>query len=131
MCIRDSTVISGYVQMMQGADKRPLREEYAELALKQSGLKAKVFVVSSAVEAPEANKWGISASSISGRGFVVRKHAYAVVTVDSGFYVLTYPATERGYDNSVDKFAGLMGSFVPRAAGPNGPKFRVPGPASR
>ncbi len=29
------TVISGYVQMMQGADKRAVREEYAELALKQ------------------------------------------------------------------------------------------------
>lgn len=29
------TVISGYVQMMQTADKRALREEYAELALKQ------------------------------------------------------------------------------------------------
>ena len=29
------TVISGYVQMMQKADKRALREEYAELALKQ------------------------------------------------------------------------------------------------
>lgn len=29
------TVISGYVQMMQAADKRSLREEYAELALKQ------------------------------------------------------------------------------------------------
>ncbi len=29
------TVISGYVQLMQHADKRPVREEYAELALKQ------------------------------------------------------------------------------------------------
>jgi signal transduction histidine kinase/putative methionine-R-sulfoxide reductase with GAF domain len=29
------TVISGYVQMMQQADKRALRDEYAELALKQ------------------------------------------------------------------------------------------------
>jgi signal transduction histidine kinase/putative methionine-R-sulfoxide reductase with GAF domain len=29
------TVISGYVQMMQNADKRALRDEYAELALKQ------------------------------------------------------------------------------------------------
>lgn len=29
------TVISGYVQMMQAADSRALREEYAELALKQ------------------------------------------------------------------------------------------------
>lgn len=29
------TVISGYVQMMQKADKRAVREEYAELALKQ------------------------------------------------------------------------------------------------
>jgi len=29
------TVISGYVQLMQAADKRDVREEYAELALKQ------------------------------------------------------------------------------------------------
>ena len=29
------TVISGYVQLMQAADKRSVREEYAELALKQ------------------------------------------------------------------------------------------------
>jgi signal transduction histidine kinase len=31
------TVISGYVQLMQHADKRDVREEYAELALKQFG----------------------------------------------------------------------------------------------
>jgi hypothetical protein len=50
------------------------------------------------------------------------------VPMDDGFYVLTYPATERGYENFLDKFAGLMGSFMPGTAGPGGAKIRVPGP---
>ena len=58
----------------------------------------------------------------------MRKHAYIVVAIEDGFYVLTYPATDRGYENFLDKFAGLMGSFMPRTAGPGGPKIRVPGP---
>ena len=99
-----------------------------EITLKQSGLKAKAFTVESATPAPEANKWGISGQSGTGKSFVLRKHAYVVVPLENGFYVLTYPATERGYENYLDKFAGLMGSFLPRTAGPGGPKIRVPGP---
>lgn len=103
-------------------------EVIPETTLKQSGLKAKAFTVESATPAPEANKWGISAQAGTGKPFVLRKHAYVVVTIEDGFYVLTYPATERGYDNFLDKFAGLMGSFMPRTAGPGGAKIRVPGP---
>ena len=99
-----------------------------EITLKQSGLKAKAFTVESATPAPEANKWGISAQAGTDRPFVLRKHAYVLVPVDDGFYVLTYPATERGYQTYLDKFAGLMGSFMPRTAGPGGAKIRVPGP---
>ncbi len=99
----------------------------AEITLKQSGLKAKAFTVLSAAPAVAANKWGISVYSGSGKRFVLRKHAYVVVPVEDGFYVLTYPATERGYANYIDKFAGLMGSFMPRTAGPGGAKIRVPG----
>ena len=102
-----------------------------EITLKQSGLKAKAFIVESATPAPDANKWGISAQAGTGRGFVLRKHAYVVVPSEDGFYVLTYPATERGYDNFVDRFAGLMGSFIPSTAGPGGPKVRVPGPLAK
>lgn len=103
-------------------------EVIPEVTLKQSGLKAKGFIVESATPAPEANKWGISAQAGTGKPFVLRKHAYVVVPVEGGFYVLTYPATERGFPNYLDKFAGLMGSFMPRTAGPGGAKIRVPGP---
>ncbi len=103
-------------------------EVIPEVTLKQSGLKAKGFIVESPTPAPEANKWGISESSVDGKPYVLRKHAYVVVPVADGFYVLTYPATERGFPNYLDKFAGLMGSFMPRTAGPGGAKIRVPGP---
>lgn len=103
-------------------------EVIPEVTLKQSGLKAKGFIVESATPAPEANKWGISAQAGSDKPFVLRKHAYVVVPIEDGFYVLTYPATERGFPNYLDKFAGLMGSFMPRTAGPGGAKIRVPGP---
>ncbi|MBI4060956.1 MAG: hypothetical protein HY403_05940 [Elusimicrobia bacterium] len=106
-------------------------EVIPEITLKKSGLKAKAFAVESATPAPEANKWGISSQSGTGKPFVLRKHAYVVVPVEDGFYVLTYPATERGYESFLDEFAGLMGSFLPRAAGPGGPPLRVPGPPPR
>ncbi len=99
-----------------------------DITLKNSGLKAKAFTVESATPAPEDNKWGISGQSGTGKPFVLRKHAYVVIPMEDGFYVLTYPATERGYENFLDKFAGLMGSFMPRTAGPGGPKIRIPGP---
>ena len=110
-------------------DNAKRAEIVPEITLKQSGLKAKAFTVESAVRAPEANNWGISADSKTGKAFVLRKHAYVIVPIEGGFYVLTYPATDRGYDSYLDKFAGLMGSFMPRTAGPGGPKIRVPGPA--
>lgn len=109
-------------------DNAKRTEVVPEITLKNSGLKAKAFAVESATPAPEANRWGISGQTGTGKSFVLRKHAYVVVSLDDGFYVLTYPATERGYPNFLDKFAGLMGSFMPRTSGPGGPKIRVPGP---
>ena len=103
-------------------------EVIPEITLKQSGLKARAFAVESATPASEANQWGISAQASTGKPFVLRKHAYIVVPIEDGFYVLTYPATERGYGKFLDKFAGLMGSFMPSTAGPGGSKIRVPGP---
>lgn len=112
------------------AGEKDAVEVIPEITLMQSGLKAKAFIVESAVPAPEANRWGISEQSGTGKPFVLRKHSYAVVPIEDGFYVLTYPATERGHYNHVDKFAGLIGSFMPRTAGPGGVKVRVPGPAA-
>jgi len=109
-------------------DNAKRTEIIPDIVLKNSGLKAKAFAVESAVPAPEQNRWGISAQTGTDKPFVLRKHAYVVVPIEDGFYVLTYPATERGYQNFLDKFAGLMGSFMPVSAGPGGPKIRVPGP---
>ena len=102
-------------------------EVIPEITLKQSGLKVRAFIVESATPAPQANQWGISVQAGTGKPFVLRKHAYVLVPIEDGFYVLTYPATERGYQNSVDRFAGLIGSFLPHIAGPGGSKIRVPG----
>lgn len=103
-------------------------EVVPEIALQTSGLKAKVFIVVSETPAPANVQWGVFTGK-DGRFFVHRKHAYAVVPLEDGFYVLTYPATLEGYSNHESKFRGLIGSFMPRTAGPNGPKIRVPGPA--
>ncbi|MDP3542707.1 MAG: hypothetical protein Q8T11_09615 [Elusimicrobiota bacterium] len=119
--------LPGQLSYKPGPRNEPV-EVLPEVTLKQSGLKGNGFIVESATPAPEANKWGISEQAGTGKPYVLRKHAYVVVPVEDGFYVLTYPATERGYPNHLDKFAGLMGSFMPRTAGPGGAKIRVPGP---
>lgn len=103
-------------------------EVIPETTLQTSGLKAKVFAVVSETPAPANAQWGVFTRKDTGQTFVHRKHAYAVVPVEEGFYVLTYPATLEGYDNHESKFRGLIGSFVPRTAGPGGAKIRLPGP---
>ncbi len=103
-------------------------EAIPELTLQSSGLTAKVFVVVSETPAAANTQWGVFVKKETGKAYVHRKHAYAVVPVESGFYVLTYPATLEGYPNHESKFRGLIGSFMPLTAGPGGAKFRVPGP---
>lgn len=103
-------------------------EVIPEMALQSSGLKAKVFIVVSETPAPANVQWGVFTNKETGKAYVHRKHAYAVVPIEDGFYVLTYPATLEGYMNHESKFRGLIGSFMPFTAGPSGPKIRVPGP---
>ena len=119
--------LDGKLSYRRGRKEDEAVEVIPEITLKGSGLKAKSFIVVSATPAPEANQWGISAQKDTGKPYVLRKHAYAIVPLENGFYVLTYPATERGFDSYVDKFAGLIGSFTPLTSGPAGAKIRVPG----
>lgn len=107
--------------------KGKVSEVIPEMALQSSGLKAKVFIVVSETPAPANTQWGVFTNK-DGKNYVHRKHAYAVVPLEDGFYVLTYPATLEGYPNHESKFRGLIGSFMPRTAGPGGSKIRVPGP---
>ena len=101
-----------------------------EITLKNSGLKAKYFTVLSATPAPENMQWGVSEQSGSGKPHILRRHTYVIVPMPSGFYVMTYPATSRGYEHYVDRFRGLIGSFIPRTDGPGGAKYKIPGPGA-
>ena len=105
-------------------DGKPI-DAVSEITLKNSGLKAKYFTVLSATPAPANMHYGVSEQKATGKPFILRKHAYAVVPVEGGFYVLCYPATENGYDRFLDRFLGLIGSFVPRTAGPGGAKLKT------
>jgi hypothetical protein len=103
-------------------------EVIPEITLKSSGLPAKAFIVVSPTPAPANMHWGVTLQAGTDKPFILRKHAYAVVPIEGGFYVLTYPATDAGYEHYKDVFAGLIGSFMPYTAGPGGQKIRVPGP---
>jgi len=111
----------------EGRDGK-VTEVIPEITLQTSGLKAKTFIVVSETPAAPNTQWGVFINKETGNAYVHRKHAYAVVPIENGFYVLTYPATLEGYSNHESKFRGLMGSFMPRTAGPGGAKIRVPGP---
>lgn len=103
------------------------QNEIPSITLRSSGLKAKYFAVLSPTPAPAGVSYGLQRDD-QGRLVNVRYHEYAVVPVADGFYVLCYPATKIGHDRYMNEFKTLLGSFVPRAAGPGGAKVRVPGP---
>jgi hypothetical protein len=97
-----------------------------DIKLKLSGLPAKYFIVLSPTPAPKDYHWGISL--VNGRAINERMHAYAVVPMNEGFYVLCYPATKRGFDKHDKLFWRLANTFHPLTDGPGGPKIRrLPG----
>lgn len=98
-----------------------------DLVLKSSGLPAKFFIVLSPAPAPASNQWGLEQDK-EGRSINMRMHAYALIPMEGGFYVVCYPATRRGYDKYEDRFRALIGSFRPVTAGPGGPQVRLAAP---
>jgi hypothetical protein len=94
-----------------------------EVTLRESGLQAKFFgVISPAPAGP--NQIG-AVKDDKGRWFNIRYHEYAVIPTDGGFYVITYPATQKGHNKAVDRFVIMIQSFHPYTAGPGGEKIKV------
>jgi hypothetical protein len=83
-------------------------------------LKAKHFVVLSAGRADPKARWGTAIDSATGRTINPRKHAYVVLPMRDGFYVLVYPATEQGYAKYQRQFEQLVNSFTVLKDGPGG-----------
>jgi hypothetical protein len=127
--LRDVYPGSRFVTGVAGPDGKAVEGE-SVITLKSSGLKAKYFTVLSPTPAPEGAQWGVSEQNGTGKPHVLRRHAYAIVELPSGFYVLCYPATSRGYERYEDRFRALIGSFIPLTDGPGGPKYKIPGPGA-
>ena len=104
-------------------EKGDYNDPPSEIALKRSGLKALYFTVVSPAPAPAKYQWGISEGK-DGKPAVLRKHSYALVPLDNGFYVLCYPATSKGFERHEERFRSLIGGFLPLTAGPNGPALK-------
>jgi hypothetical protein len=94
-----------------------------EVTLKESGLQAKYFgVLSPAPAAPGAVG---AVKDVDGNWHNMRYHEYAVIPMEGGFYVLSYPATQRGHDKAVDRFNVMASTFHPYTAGPGGEKITI------
>jgi len=85
-----------------------------------AGRTVKYFVVESPAPVPHKARWGTALDSRTGQAVNPRKHAYVVVPMPSGFYVLAYPATWQAYDKYKDQFAELARTFIPLKDGPGG-----------
>lgn len=106
-----------------GEKQEPLRGPIPEVTLRESGLKAKYFAVLSA--APAAAGTVGAVKDVDGNWHNIRYHEYAVIPMPGGFYVLCYPATQKGHDKAVDRFNVLAASFHPFTAGPGGEKIKI------
>ena len=121
----------GRLEMYAGADdfiKQTLHSVYGpERVMVQdvheilvAGRKAKHFVALCAGPAHPKARWGTAVDKATGAFINPRKHAYAVLPMPSGFYVIVYPATQQGFDRYESQFNQLVNTFVPLKDGPGG-----------
>lgn len=89
-----------------------------------AGWEATHFIVVSPMEVPSTMNFGVSSDRAGKQSVVLRQHAYAVVPMDTGFYVLIYPATRAGYPKYEDRFNNLVNKFRTLKDGPAGPKLK-------
>lgn len=94
-----------------------------EVTLKESGLTAKYFGVQSPAPAPPVAVGAVK--DADGNWHNNRYHEYAVIQMEGGFYVISYPATVIGHDKAVDRFNYLASTFHPYTDGPGGPKIMI------
>ena len=92
-----------------------------EPILLADGRKAEYFEILSPVPVPKKTPWGASLDSETGQLVNLRQHAYVVVALNTGFFVLIYPATHAGYPDYKTQFTVLINTFTPLKEGPGGP----------
>jgi len=85
-----------------------------------SGWSGRHFIILSPTKVGADVRFGVSQDA-KGERAIVRKHAYAVLPMDNGFYVITYPATLDGYGKYDNDFFRMVNSFKALKDGPAGP----------
>jgi len=90
-----------------------------------TGLPIKLFIVRSPVRVASNVRWGVDINNNDGKPYNQRMHAYAVISLPDGFYVLSYPATVRSFPHHFARFTRLVTSFHPLTDGPGGPAIRL------
>ena len=90
------------------------------------GRAAKSFVVRSLGPVDPKARWGVRIDETSGQSVNPRQHAYVVITMPGGFYVLVYPATLQGFKLYEAQFNQLVNSFKPLKDGPGGSAILPP-----
>jgi hypothetical protein len=91
--------------------------------VKVSGWAATNFIVESIVRVPDSYTYGVAIEPGTDDTAVLRHHAYVVVPMDNGVYVLNYPATRDGYPKHLKKFNHLVNTFRALTDGPGGEKL--------
>jgi hypothetical protein len=84
-----------------------------------SGRSARHFVVFAPTPANEREFWGV-VNSKAKVPYVLRRHAYAILPLARGFYVLIYPATDDGFKRYEPEFNELVNTFTAVKDGPGG-----------
>ena len=74
-------------------------------------------MLSAAPALPKA-QWGTAIDTLTGKSINPRQHAYVVLPMPGGFYVLVYPATQAGFKKYEPQFNQLVNSFTPLKDGP-------------
>lgn len=103
----------------------PERElEVAPHPLTVAGWQATHFVVVGPMDVSSKARFGVYTDPKSKRTLVARRHAYVVLPMDNGFYVMIYPATWEGFKKYEDRFNSLVRSFRVLKDGPGGPLLK-------
>jgi hypothetical protein len=104
-------------------DERFMKSEVQDISV--SGWKGKHFVVVSPKEVEKDTPYGLSTERGGKRTVILRQHAYAVLPMDNGFYVVIYPATRGGYEKYDDRFNHLVNTLKVVKDGPGGPPVKT------
>lgn len=87
------------------------------------------YVVYRTIPAPKGANLGVVQDG-KGGSVIRQRHAYVLVPMRGGFYVVTYPATREGFEKYKPAFFHLVNTFKLMKEGPAGPVWRGEAPSA-